>query len=370
MLTTLAIANYRSIQDLTIALGQLNVITGANGSGKSNVYRSLRLLAEAAQGRIVSALAREGGLGSVLWAGGQKRGHNDPVNLQLGFASEHLGYMIDLGIPVISDSMFSRDPEIKTENIWAGPFLRAASTLVKRNNALVQARNDGGEWQILSKGLNSYDSMLTQLADPRNAPEMFALREQVRSWRFYDHFRSDADAPARQPQVGTRTPVLADDGRDMGAAAQTIREIGDWGALCAAVDDAFPGARLELGGNFELLMHIDGLRRPLSASEWSDGTLRYMLWVVALLSPRPPELLVLNEPETSLHPDLLPALGRLISAAAERSQVIVVSHASRLISTLAKSDECQEFCLDKVDGATQVLGLSELDRPAWQWGKR
>lgn len=71
MLTTLAISNYRSLRDLLIPLRPLTVITGANGSGKSSVYRALRLLAEAAQGRLVQTLAREGGLQSTLWAGPQ-----------------------------------------------------------------------------------------------------------------------------------------------------------------------------------------------------------------------------------------------------------------------------------------------------------
>ena len=69
MLTTLAISNYRSIRELVMPLGALNLVTGANGSGKSNLYRALRLLAETAQGGVVSTLAREGGLASTLWAG-------------------------------------------------------------------------------------------------------------------------------------------------------------------------------------------------------------------------------------------------------------------------------------------------------------
>jgi predicted ATPase len=66
MLTTLAIANYRSLRDLIVPLARLNVITGANGSGKSSVYRALRLIADIAQGRVISSLAREGGLESTL----------------------------------------------------------------------------------------------------------------------------------------------------------------------------------------------------------------------------------------------------------------------------------------------------------------
>ncbi|MGY0583972.1 MAG: AAA family ATPase, partial [Paraglaciecola chathamensis] len=72
MLKTLAIANYRSLLNLTIPLGQLNVITGANGSGKSNLYRALRLLAETASGGVINALAKEGGLNSTFWAGPEK----------------------------------------------------------------------------------------------------------------------------------------------------------------------------------------------------------------------------------------------------------------------------------------------------------
>jgi predicted ATPase len=63
----------------------------------------------------------------------------------------------------------------------------------------------------------------------------------------------------------------------------------------------------EQGGRFEVRLRQHGLLRSLSAAELSDGTLRYLLWTAALLTPRPPELMVLNEPETSLHPDLLPA---------------------------------------------------------------
>ena len=119
---------------------------------------------------------------------------------------------------------------------------------------------------------------------------------------------------------------------------QTIREIGDEAGLDAAIDDAFPGSRIEIvseAARFELKLRQPGMLRPLGAAELSDGTLRYLLLVAALLSPRPPELLVLNEPETSLHPDLVPALARLIRGAAESAQVIVVSHSATLIARLS-----------------------------------
>ena len=221
---------------------------------------------------------------------------------------------------------------------------------MERKTWVVRTRGSDGQWEVLTHDLSSFDSMMAQFADPRNAPEMFVLREQIRSWRFYDHFRTDVDAPARLPQIGTHTPILSDDGADMAAALQTIREIGDAAALDKAVDDAFPRSSIDvlnLEGRFEISMHQHGLLRPLRAAELSDGTLRYLLWIAALLTPRPPSLLVLNEPETSLHPDLLPALGRLIANAAERSQVLVVTHAPKLIAVLEKQTQCNCVRLEK-----------------------
>ena len=387
MLSTLAIANYRSLLQLVIPLGALNVITGPNGSGKSNLYRSLRLLAETAQGGVVNALAGEGGLESTFWAGPEnisKRMRSGevpvqggprqkPVKLRLGFASEDFGYAIDLGLPEPSSSAFALDPEIKRECIWAGPCYRPASLLADRRGAIIKIRADRG-WDVVAQHTSSFDSMFSQVADPGAAPEVFHMREMIRGWRFYDHFRTDVDAPARLPQLGTRTPVLHHDGRDLAAALQTIREIGDAAALAEAISDAFPGARLDIAiqqdGRFSVEFYQEGLLRPLSGSEMSDGTLRYLLWVAALLTPRPPSLMVLNEPETSLHPDLLPALGRLILRASENTQIWVVSHANRLISALNQSSGCHAIELEKNMGQTQVMGQGMLEEPAWHWPEK
>jgi predicted ATPase len=157
------------------------------------------------------------------------------------------------------------------------------------------------------------------------------------------------------------------------AAIRTIQEIGDPEALAAAVSDAFPGASVAVshgGGVFELQFEQHGLLRPLGAAELSDGTLRYLLWIAALLTPRPPPLMVLNEPETSLHPDLLPALARLIASAAERSQVWVVSHSARLINALKESPSCQSLVLDKELGESSIVDQRDLDQPPWRWPER
>ena len=386
MLTALAVSNYRSLRNLVLPLQRLNVITGANGSGKSNIYRALRLVAETAQGRVVWSLAREGGLQSTLWAGPEvisravRRGdypvqgtvRQKPVSLRLGFASEEFGYLIDLGLPPPGKSAFSLDPEIKRECVWHGQVMRPSTLLSERESCVVRARSDQGEWHVVTQSLSPFDTMMTQVADPRNTPEMLTLRESIRAWRFYDHFRTDSDAPARSAQIGTRTPVLANDGVDLAAAIQTIREIGDDAALTAAAEDAFPGSSLNVENNsgwFSMLMQQHGLLRPLSAAELSDGTLRYLLLVAALLTPRPPALMVLNEPETSLHPDLIAPLARLIVQASGRSQIIVVTHSQPLITALAQGGR-DSIMLEKRVGETTVAGANELSVPAWHWPSR
>jgi predicted ATPase len=385
MIETLAISGYRSLRNLVLPLGRLNLVTGANGTGKSSLYRALRLLGDAALNSVVASLAREGGLPSTLWAGpetiarsvrkgehpvqGTPRQHQ--VSLKLGFAGEMFGYCIDLGYPPPAQTAFPLDPAIKRECIWHGSIYRRASVLVDRNNRLVQlapAQNE--EPVILTKELSSTDSMLATIADPQRAPEMLAVRESIRGWRFYEGFRTDSASPARVPQIGTFTPVLNNEGDDLPAALATIRAFGDAEALERTVDDAFPGSHVEidvLAGRFEVKLRQHGLLRPLSAAELSDGTLRFLLWTAALLTPRPPELMVLNEPETSLHPDLLPALARLIAVASRKTQLVVVSHAQALIEALEKMEGCRRLHLEKSFGETVLAGATLFNRTKWEW---
>jgi predicted ATPase len=212
--------------------------------------------------------------------------------------------------------------------------------------------------------------MMTHCSDPRDGIELLMLHERMRNWRFYDHLRTDREAPSRKPQIGTYTPVPASDGSDLAAAVQTIREIGDAEEMGAAIADAFPGAHIEVtsaDGYFELEMYQHGLLRPLGAAELSDGTLRYLLLVAALLSPRPPALMILNEPETSLHPDLLPPLARLIAQASKRSQMILVSHALTLVSALDAEADSRQIVLEKQLGESIVRDGTP---PDWTWPSR
>ncbi|MES1150367.1 MAG: AAA family ATPase [Dongia sp.] len=392
MINTLAISGYRSLRDSVVPLGRLTIVTGPNGSGKSSFYRSLRLMNDIAHGGVIRSLASEGGLPSTLWAGPEsfsravKSGElpvegtrrKNPVALKLGFAGDAYGYAIELGLPIYpgnverhEPSKFALDPEIKLEALWTGERPGRSNVLAERRGPGVRLRGEDGTWAQVETGLASYDSMMTHCADPRDGLELLVVRDRMRNWRFYDHLRTDSEAPARRPQIGTRTAALAGDGGDLAAAIQTIREVGARDAFEEAVGRAFPGHSVQAavsGVYFELEMRQPGLLRPLKATELSEGTLKFLLLVTALLSPRPPELMVLNEPETSLHADLVPALARTIGEASARAQIVVVSHSGLLIRHLVADFVCHEIRLRKELGETQAE--FDGDPALWTWPKR
>lgn len=394
MIDVVAVSGYRSLRDVVVPLRRLTIVTGANGTGKTSLYRALRLLADCGQGQVVASLAREGGLQSALWAGpatlgGVRRGHSvqgtirkGPISLELGIAgaaSDDLGYLVDLGLPIQGQSAFDRDPQIKREAVWTGPVMRPATVVARRRHQQVEFRDFSGSWTESPIRLPPHRSLLAEFAGPADSPELWQVRHRLRSWRFYDGFRADRDAPARQPQVGTRTTALADDGHDLAAALQTIIESG-LAPLDSAVADAFDGSSVVVrvaDGFFEVCLQQPGMLRPLRAAELSDGTLRYLLWVAALLSPEPPPFLVVNEPETSLHPHLLAPLARLVTTAAELTQVVVVTHNAAFaaaieaeMSAAGRSDDLQHVELVKETGETRVAGQGLLTTPSWEWGRR
>ena len=386
MLHNIAISGYRSLRDMVLCLGQLNLITGPNGSGKSNIYRALRLLSDTADGSLVQSLAREGGLQSTLWAGPEtisnemKLGQvpiqggprKKPVSLRLGFSSDVFCYTIELGLPA-RETAFFLDPVVKRECLWRGPTMRPRDLCTDRRKSMLRHRPPDGTWHDVELAIDEVSSMLTEYLDPTHAPEVVLARQFVQDWRFYDQLRTDAMAPARQVQVGTFSPVLAADGSDVAAAMQTIIEIGDHERLAAAIDNAFPGSVMEIeirDTQFELQLEQPGMLRKLSLAELSDGTLRYLLLLAALFTPRPPECMVLNEPETSLHPDLLSALAKAIADYAAHHQIIVVTHSSTLVQELSELDQCVHFQLEKSFGATELVGIDPFDIPRWKWPAR
>ena len=196
-------------------------------------------------------------------------------------------------------------------------------------------------------------------------PELDAVRDLLASWRFYHSFRTDAASPLRKPTLAVTAPTLDADGGNLGAVLATLRHIrGDTVDLDAAIDQAFPGARLnvpppERDASFSMSFP-EIPHRLFGPAELSDGTLQFLALLGALLAYRLPPFIALNEPETSLHPDLLPALARAIARAATRSQVWVVTHSVPLADAIAEETGIVPRTVIRRDGATWIDGLSDI----------
>lgn len=360
------VTGYRSVRDVRLRLRQINVLTGPNASGKSNLYNSVFLLAKAAQGGFARVIADEGGMPSVLWAG-ERKGRSmtssrlEPVRMGLGVKTDSFNYDLVCGLPKPYRSAFDLDPEVKEERVWMEGPRGMKVTFFERNSERAWILDREERLADYSGELLPTESVLSQLREPHLYPELSALRAEMSQWRFYHHFRTDHESPLRHPQVGVRTPVLGHDGRDLAAALQTIIEIGQEEDLHDAIRSAFPGASLEIdhddeSGMFAVHLRMPGLKRPLRARELSDGTLRYLCLLAALLSPRPPALLALNEPETSLHPDLYEPLARAMVNASHNSQLWVVTHSQRLAELVEQYSGEEPVRLELTGGETKVMG--------------
>ena len=358
MIKRLYIDNYRSLRDLSLELGQLNIVFGPNGSGKSNIYKAIHLMHCAAQGQFSRGLACEGGILNAFWAGRIRR--DQPRRITLAVETDDWEYQLQVGFveKLPYPSQFDLDPVIKQESLWiSGQQRRRSALLMQRTNQAVFLTTINHEKVALRGALYENESIFGQLGEPHMYPEVSRMREVLRSWRFYHEFAVSSGSAPRTPQIGFRSPVLDGDGANLAAAFQTIIEIGDAALLETILDQAFPGSRFycdNSGGHFRMMMQRDGLTRPLGSAEFSDGTLRFLCLAVALLSPRPPGFIALNEPENSLHPLMLPALAHLVAEASRYTQVWLTSHSPRLAALIGQHRDYALYQLTVEDGITQL----------------
>lgn len=367
LIEEIEISGYRSIDDLSLKLGKVTVLVGANGTGKSNIYQAIQLIAACATGQIARRIAEEGGIESILWAGRWHKSDKPRVFLSVKF--DELTYELEFGRVPISDRIndlgcFANDPDIKNESIdfWNG---KKKVSLLARKRGSIKARNMDGRNVEFPANITGSESVLSELREPQRFPEVSMLRAEFSSWRFYHDFRTDIDSPIREPQLATMTHVLSHDGEDLAAVLATIRAVGNRRRFEDAVERAFPGSALSVSNQANTLtmtMAVPGVFRDLSSREFSDGTLQYLCLLAALLSSRPAPFVVLNEPETSVHPDLAEPLAELIVTASSESQILLTTHSRDLARHLSKKSDVSVIELEKVDGATCVKGTRKPRR--------
>jgi predicted ATPase len=376
-LTDIAITGFRSIRSIGFPLRRLTVLVGGNGVGKTNLYRSLELLHAAAKGTLAEEIAREGGLGSLFFAGERKKHEQPRLALEatldgifeggksVSYGAE-LGYPVqyktELGFPQVGSAAFETEAQIKSETLSLKQRGRDVG-LMERKGPSVWARGPDGHRVLADDQLLASETALSGLRG--GYPEIDAVRHAISSWRFYHSFRTDPESPLRRPSLAVTSPMLASDGGNLAAVFATLRHIREESVdLDEAVEIAFPGARLfvpppEENATFSMTFP-DLPKRSFGAHELSDGTLQFLALMGALLAYRLPPFIALNEPETSLHPKLLPALAKVIARAAERSQIWVVTHSRELADLLAEGTGAVPREVIRKDGATWLDGLNMI----------
>ena len=367
-LTAVSIRGYRSVRSLYLPIETCSVFVGANGVGKTNLYKALGLLRCAADGTITRAIAEEGGVESVLWAGTRRRGQ--PVRLILKAHFDELdggvavglphSYEVEIGLRRPTEAAFEIEPLIKEERLTIRHGGRDV-VMLERKGSFVALRYEAGSRETQRDAVLPSETALAAFRDGARYPELEAVRREMLDWRLYHDFRTDAASPIRQPCHAITTPTLSADGRDLAAVLATlfvIRE--DTMDLAAAIDDAFPGARLSAADEgswcrFEL--RFSDMPRPFGMHELSDGTLKYLCLLGALMGYRLPSLIALNEPEASLHPALLAPLARLIARAAFKTRIWIVTHSEALADAMKEETGKPPRRVVKVAGATSIEGL-------------
>ena len=367
--TAVKIHGYRSVRNLYLPVDACAVFVGANGVGKTNLYKALGLLRAAADNTLTRTIAEEGGIESAMWAG--KRGRHEPARLILkaflslpdvrGGDNLHYAYEVEAGLRAPTEAAFRIEPLIKEERLILRQGRRDI-VMMERRGPLVTLRGEDGRRQSVEGAVLSSETALATFRDGARYPELEAARRELLDWRLYHDFRTDAASPIRRPCHAIATPTLSPDGHDLAAVLATLLVIRqDITEIDRAIDDAFPGAQLaaaDEGSWCRLQLQLPDVPRPFGAHELSDGTLKYLCLLGALMGYRLPSLVALNEPEASLHPSLLPALARMIAKAAQSTRLWIVTHSEALARAVQEETGKRPRRVIKSAGATLIEGLS------------
>jgi predicted ATPase len=357
---------------VTIPLTALNVLIGPNGSGKSNLVEALSVL-RAVPRDLPLPIRQGGGVKDWLWREGKAVAAE--ARLEILLAEGHVaqrvppaaapGVRYRLVFGAEGGSFKVLDERVENESPTPGNAKPYFYFGYENGRPTLNANEKQRELQRAD--IDPTQSILSQRRDPETYPELTRLADLLRRILIYRNWQFGPDSPVR---VGCRADVRTDalsEGFDnlparlavlMGTAAVKRRLLELVGDLAPGFDDL---AVVPEGGSLQLYL-VEG-DRSVPAHRLSDGTLRYLCLLAILLDPDPPPLLVIEEPELGLHPDVLPTLRDLMLDAGERTQLIVTTHSTQLVDAMTDHAGSVLVC-EKRDGPSQVSRLTqaEVDR--------
>lgn len=336
----LSIKGFRSLRDVTWRPGKLNVVIGPNGSGKSNLLQAIELLREASVGGLPDAILRLGGIAPLLWdAQVQELAWEVRVDPMSGaLEQEHKPLTYELRLRQLGTSSSYRVEKERLSSTGNGIGAPAApETLLEHGpgRALIFDLK-GTPWES-SDGMPVGEK--TALALAGMFPRVSGFQSLLAGWSLYHDIDVGRSSPVRQAAVARMESRVAADGQNLIPVLHTLytgsRE------FKRVVDDAM---RVAFSPNYEELVFPPAadqrvqlrvrwrtLRTEQSAADLSDGTLRFLLLLAIFANPDPPALISYDEPETGLHPSMLPIVAEHAADAAGRTQLILTTHSAQLL---------------------------------------
>lgn len=358
--------NYRSLRSIRMDLSGINLFIGENGVGKSNLYRALQLVQAAVRGRLAHEISSEGGMFSALWSGERRKHESTRIRFDVELIDMERAatfrYWVEAGMrPPAAAAGFPLEPQVKAEEL-AVETGRRPVTMMRRDGPGISVRGENGRMQEHPEQALTSETAIALLGDAGYYPEIGSFRRAVDAWRFFHGFRTDRASPLRAPCLAVTAPMLDEDGGNIAAVFATLvhtRE--DTADLDRVVAAALGGARLVVPEPMEMaefgLTLPEFPKRVFQPRELSDGQIRFLGLAAALMSYRLPPMIALNEPEASLHPDMLEPLADMIAQAARTSQIWIVTHSEALASAVHHRCGARPRRVIRENGATWIDGM-------------
>lgn len=345
-----------------IPLQPLNVLIGPNGSGKSNLIEGIELLHATPTG-FASAIRDGGGVREWLWKGEEANGTGsievridlDSLNTKQKLLRSDLRYLLSF---TVSGQRVEITDEVieKTEKEYKSAKDVYFYYRFQNGNPVINLQEDwaSGSSKVSTRHLERQslvpdESVLSQRKDPNSYPELTKLGQKFAEIHTFREWSFGRYGQLRQPQpADLPTGALLADARNLGLILNQLEHSGAWSEFNGYLKRFLPrfdrfSTRIE-GGTVQFYLHEDGLKQPIPATRLSDGTIRFMAILAQLLSPTPPPLICMEEPELGLHPDAIALLASLLQEASERTQLIVTTHSDALVSALTEVADSVLVC--------------------------
>ena len=357
-------------------LDSLNVLIGPNGSGKSNFIEAFELL-RALPTDLAMAASRAGGLGELTWKGDASGPTTPCLDLTMNQIEKQAGAWNADAVSLRYRLRFGEvSDRLQIFEEWIAPPAAAADNGKPPFYFWHSHDKPGGPFIDVRDGLSREDrlrsrpdiasdrSVMAQLRDPFHYPEItwmgrtFSEIQTFRDWSF----GRDAEFRRSQP-VHLPEDRLLPDASNLAAVLNQVETWGRWSEFNDLLKRFFPRfERLSfwlLGGTVQLRLHETGFDTPVPAARISDGKLRFIAMLAVLLSPEPPPLVCIEEPELGLHPDAVMLMGDVLKEASERMQLVVTTHSNALVS--AFDDRANAIVTCERPGAGTVLRRLDPD---------